>query len=271
MKYVMPSLKACFGKAAPVLMMNIKQVGLPEIGLLAASCGFDVVYVDLEHALISEREAAQICLVAAQQGVVPLVRIPPGALTSIGRLLDGGAMGIIAPHIENAQRLEDVIRHSYYSPMGERSFPGAWPQFCYDKVDANTATESLNTSTAVIAMIESKAGLREIEEIASVPGLTALHVGTNDLCQDLGITGQLDHRMVIDIYEEILSIGKKYSVAVGAGGLSGRPEFMEKLIAKGVELVTVGNEWGFLASAAKNRVAELRKLGDRILAGAPHR
>jgi len=263
MKYVLPSLKKSLEKDTPTLMMNIKQVGLPEMGLLAASCGFDAVYVDLEHALVSEREAAQICIVSAQQGLVPLIRIPAGAYSSIGRLLDGGAMGIIVPHVEDAGVLDKAARHCYFSPMGERSFPGAWPQFCYDKTDPIEAAETLNASTAVIGMIESRAGLDNIEEIASVPGLTALHIGTNDLCQDIGIMGQLDHPQVLEIYEQVVAIGKKHGLAVGAGGLSGHPEFMERLLGRGVQLVTVGNEWGFLAFAARNRVAELRKLSTK--------
>jgi 4-hydroxy-2-oxoheptanedioate aldolase len=127
-------------------------------------------------------------------------------------------MGIIAPHIEDAKSVEEVVRHCYYAPLGERSFPGAWPQFSYDSVQADIAVESLNRSTAVIAMIESQAGLDALDEIAAVPGLTAIHIGTNDLCQDLGIVGQLDHPKVIDIYRDVNATCRKRGVPVGAGG-----------------------------------------------------
>jgi len=66
------TLKA--GKLA--LAMIVKQVASVDIAVAAKTCGYDAINVDLEHSVIPESAAAQICITALNIGITPIVPTP---------------------------------------------------------------------------------------------------------------------------------------------------------------------------------------------------
>ena len=71
-----------------------------EIISLAKAAGYDTVFVDLEHSVLSEKDASLLCSTALCADVTPFVRVPfQCGQGYIQRILDGGAMGIVFPHI----------------------------------------------------------------------------------------------------------------------------------------------------------------------------
>src|SRR5690349_16505354 len=85
-----------------VASMTVRLVTHVEIARIAATCGFDTIYVDLEHSTFSLETTSQICVAALDAGIPAFVRVPANAPEYIARALDGGALGIIAPHIRSA-------------------------------------------------------------------------------------------------------------------------------------------------------------------------
>ena len=81
-----------------VASMTVRLCRSIEIARIAATAGFDTIYVDVEHNTLSIDAVCQICIAAMQCGITPLVRVPANTPEFICRLLDGGAMGVIAPH-----------------------------------------------------------------------------------------------------------------------------------------------------------------------------
>ena len=87
-----------------VASMTVRLCRSIEIARIAATAGFDTIYVDVEHNTLSIDAVCQICIAAMQCGITPLVRVPANTPEFICRLLDGGAMGVIAPHVRTAER-----------------------------------------------------------------------------------------------------------------------------------------------------------------------
>src|SRR5580700_7244143 len=83
-----------------VASMTVRLVQGIEIARIAATAGFDSLYVDMEHASFTLETTGQICMAALAAGVTPLVRVP--GVAAVSRVLDGGALGVIAPHIRSA-------------------------------------------------------------------------------------------------------------------------------------------------------------------------
>ena len=77
---------------------------------IAATAGFDTIYVDVEHNTLSIDAVCQICIAAMQCGITPLVRVPANTPEFICRLLDGGAMGVIAPHVRTAEEAREIVQ-----------------------------------------------------------------------------------------------------------------------------------------------------------------
>src|SRR6202035_4090922 len=83
-----------------VASMTVRLVRGVEIARIAKTAGFDSLYVDMEHSSFSLGSTSQICMAALEAGITPLVRVP--GLADVQRILDAGALGIIAPHVQSA-------------------------------------------------------------------------------------------------------------------------------------------------------------------------
>jgi len=88
-----------------VSSMTVRLVRGIEIARIAKTAGFDSLYVDMEHSSFSFDTTGQICMAAMDAGVTPLVRVP--GIAAVQRVLDGGALGIIAPHVRSANEAKE--------------------------------------------------------------------------------------------------------------------------------------------------------------------
>jgi 2-keto-3-deoxy-L-rhamnonate aldolase RhmA len=233
-----------------VISMTVRLVRTIEIAAIAKTAGFDSLYIDLEHSSLSFDTAGQICMASLVQGITPLVRVPNIAPESIARALDGGALGVIAPHIQSAADAERVVRAAKYAPLGDRSFTGGLPHLDFRPLSGSETFDTLNEATLVIAMIESAEALSAAEEIAAVDGVDMLLIGTNDLCMSLGIRGQLDHDLVREAYTRCIDACRKYGKHLGIGGLSAHPKLTSEFVKLGARYISTGTDLSFLLGAA---------------------
>ena len=193
-----------------------------------ASSDLDFIIIDMEHRgldyerletfLLGTTNKAEI----AKQGnlqvrVPPIVRIPTyGRAPSeavVKQVLDMGAFGIMFPAIENkAQALEAVSSARYPQPKGTKypnpigrrgngNMPAAWfwglsrPEYSRraDLWPANPQGEIL-----LFLQIETAEGVKNIDEILSVPGIGVIFVGPNDLSWSLGVPqGSPEHETAV--------------------------------------------------------------------------
>jgi 4-hydroxy-2-oxoheptanedioate aldolase len=201
-----------------------------EIAQIAMTAGFDSFYVDMEHNSFSFDSTGQLCMAGLAIGISPFVRVPSIAPHHISRVLDGGALGVIAPHVHSARDAESVVRAAKFAPLGELSIVGGLPHLQFRTFSAAETIEALNEATMVVIMIESAAVLAEVDEIAAVEGVDLLLIGTNDLCSSLGIPGQLDHEKVRSAYAKAMEACRKHGKHLGVGGLSAYPRLAEEFV-----------------------------------------
>ena len=121
------------------------------------------------------------------------------------------------------------------------------------------ATEAVNAATFLVIMLETPTAIANVDEIARVPGVDALLIGTNDLCMELNIPGQLDHTSIIKAYEATISACKKNGKYVGMGGIYS-PDLIEKYVTMGVQMVLGGSDLGLMISAGKEQTAKIRNM-----------
>ena len=235
--------------------MAIRLVRTPEIAHIAHSAGFDGLYIDMEHNTFTIGEAAQICAAALACDITPFVRVPAGAHDLAARLLDGGALGIIAPHLETADDVQRIVNISKFPPFGTRGAVNNLPHFSYRNVKASEANPQLNEETMVIGMIETLSALDNIDEILAVDGLDMVLIGTNDLTAEKGIPGQYDHPFVRDAYRSVIASANKHGKFVGVGGLASRADLVADFVKLGARYVSTGTDLSFLLSASTAKAA----------------
>ena len=113
------------------LGLGLRQARTVDIASAAATCGFDWLFIDMEHNAMSVDTAAQIAAAAPGMGVTPIVRVPGHEHYHATRLLDNGAQGIVAPHVDDAAQARRIAEACLYPPLGKRSIPGLQPQLAH--------------------------------------------------------------------------------------------------------------------------------------------
>jgi 2-keto-3-deoxy-L-rhamnonate aldolase RhmA len=243
-----------------VVSMTVRLVRTAEIARIARTAGFDSIYVDLEHSAFSLESCSQVCLAALEAGIAPFVRVPANTPDYITRVLEGGALGIIAPHIGSAPDARQVVKAAKFPPFGERSNAGGLPHLHYRTFPMAEAFAALNDATMVIVQIESAAALDRTEEIVAVEGVDMVLVGLNDLLTDWGIPGEYDHPRVREAYAGIIADCRRHGKHCGVGGLATRPDLAAEFVRMGARYVSTGTDLAFLLSAATARARAVREI-----------
>ena len=136
---------------------------------------------------------------------------------------------------------------------------GALPQLNFRPVPIAEATAAINAATLLILMLETPEAVENVEAIAAVPGFDVLLVGTNDLCMEMGIPGQLDHPRIGEAFERIVAACRANGKHAGLGGVYDLP-LMERYLAMGFRLVLAGSDLSFMLGAAKARAEAVRAM-----------
>src|SRR4051812_30975509 len=173
--------------------MTVRLSRSIEIARIAKTAGFDMLYIDLEHSPLTMDATGQICMACLDQGIMPAVRLPANTPDYISRILDAGALGVIAPHIRSAAEAREVVKYSKLPPHGERSNTGLFAHLNYRSFPAEETAKAINDATMVIVQFESAESLERADEIVAVEGVDVVLVGLNDMLGDLGLAGQYDH------------------------------------------------------------------------------
>ena len=246
------------------LCMGLRQARTVDIGPLVGAAGFDCLYVDMEHSPIGFEATSAICITAITYGVTPLVRVPGHLGQDISRALDGGAQGVILPHVNTPEQAAAIVSYAKYPPVGHRSVMGAGPATAYKGMPLAQVNETGNAENMVVIMLETPEGIANADAIAAVPGVDMLLIGSNDLCTEMGIPGQLRHPKLLEAYQTVAQACKKHGIAMGIGGIRGDTELQTQLIGLGARFLIAGSDTTYLAAAASKDAAALRALIDDI-------
>ncbi|WP_316980128.1 HpcH/HpaI aldolase family protein [Shumkonia mesophila] len=256
------SVKALLKADKPAFGTWITLCPHPRVVKIFAACGFDFVIVEMEHTDFNMETVGGLVMLAREAGIVPFVR-PTGTIKphDMTRPLDAGAQGLLLPSIDTAEQMAAIVKATKYYPMGNRPMNLRGPHTDYSAGDAAEITWHINEETMLVAMIESQVGIDNLDAICKVPGVDAIFIGPDDLSQDLGIPGQLNHPKMIEATEKIFAICKANGVAYGTSCQN--PEMAEKRVAQGARWLPYQNDAAMVFNTAKAAVPKLMEIGGR--------
>jgi 2-keto-3-deoxy-L-rhamnonate aldolase RhmA len=252
--------QARLARGEVALCMATRLARTAEIAMIADSCGFDAFFIDMEHCTISLDGAAQICVAALPVGVTPLVRVAGHRFEDATRLLDMGALGIICPNVSTRDEAEAFARACRFPPLGERSVGGAGPLQGYRATPLAEVNKQGNSTTLLIAMLETPEGIANANVIAAVPGIDVLLIGSNDLCTAMGIPGDLKNPKLRTAYETVAKACAAHKKILGVGGIRGDVAHIAELVKLGARFVIAASDIQYLMKAGRDEVAALRKV-----------
>ena len=241
------------------LGIGLRQARTVDTAMIARTCDFDWLFIDMEHSAMDVDTAAQLAVAGLGAGITPLIRVPGHEHHHATRLLDAGAQGIVVPHVDSVEEAERVVSYCKYPPLGHRSVAGAQPQLGFQAMPVADATRLVNEEILVVVMLETPLAISNAEAIAAVKGVDVLLIGTNDLCAEMGIPGKFTDPKVEAAYKTVIDACRKHGKHPGMGGVY-EPALLQKYIGMGMRFILSGSDLAFMMAGARERTGFLRSL-----------
>jgi 2-keto-3-deoxy-L-rhamnonate aldolase RhmA len=238
----------------PVAALGVRSSRTADIARMARSSGHQAVWVDLEHSTMPIDTAALICAAALDLGLAPFARIPEREYGVIGRLLDGGVLGIIAPRVESAEEAQDVVAACRFPPFGHRSAVATLAHLDFQMMPAPEFNATLNRATVVKILLESPRGIENVDAIAALPGVDIVGIGTNDLTAEMGVAGQFRHPDVRKAHESAIAACRRAQKPLAIGGIGDFAYVAELIHLGAAPFMFTGIDTDLLLAAAHDRV-----------------
>lgn len=248
-------MKAKISKGQAVAGALMADSSVETVELLAL-CGFDFIFVDCEHGPMSLESISRMVMAAELRGATLLVRTPENNESTILRYMDTGVGGIIIPGLDSAAAARRAVRAVKYIPDGDRGLAGVRAADYGLSSPLAEYIKTANRETMVLGVIESMQGVDNISEILGVDGLDGVFMGTNDLSNSMGLTGQTGHPDVLAAVEKIVAAGLAGDKAIG--GVVRAGETPQQYIDKGCKMVLTASQ-ALLAGAAKGFLSKIEK------------
>ena len=231
------------------------KIPAPDTAEIAAAAGFDFVVIDLEHTMIGLETAYTLIAITSAHGVTPIVRVPDHRPSTIQRVLDAGAGGVLVPHVDSPEQAAVVARATRFPPSGTRGSGGTSRAGRWGRLPRADYVAFGNERALCLPQLESEAAMRSAAEILAVEGVSGILIGASDLAMEMGVPGT-DPR-VTDLIDEVLALavkaGKPCGFALGAD-----PGRARELAARGFGFLVLSNDTSMLASASATLVANTR-------------
>ena len=169
-----------------------------------ANAGYDFIWTEMQHDQRDWGQAARMWRTCPHAKAVPGVRVAYSDEREIQHAVDGGALVIVVPTVDTVEEAIEARNWTYFPPLGRRSNGGgqAFDAGMWGTVPGgyrNTANDNI----VLILMIETLEGLKNADEIAKVPGVTALFAASGDLGNFTGFRqGDPDYERAINIVHD---------------------------------------------------------------------
>ena len=209
--------------------------------------GFDALCIDLQHGTSEMSNVLTMLQAVSQTETVPFVRVGWNDPANIMKALDLGAYGIIVPLVNTQEEAAMAVSACRYSPTGIRSV-GPVRALHYGGSDY---LSNANDEIIVMAMIETKQGLANLDAICATPGLDAVYIGPADLSLALGLEprGDNPNQLHLDTCDKILKTAHKHGIKAVMHCASG--EFASGAIKRGFDMVMLTSDLASMIAGAK--------------------
>ena len=240
------------------------QIGLwlsmadPYLAEAAATCGYDWLLIDGEHAPNDLRSTLAALQAVAPYPGQPVVRVVEGSQALIKQMLDIGAKTLLVPMVDTAEQARAIVAATQYPPQGVRGVGSALARASLWSSRADYL-DVANDEVCLLVQAESTTALANLEAICAVDGVHGVFIGPADLAASMGHRGNPGHPAVQAAIEgamrTIIASGK------AAGTLTSNPALARRYLDLGCSFVAVGVDLLLFTQAARKRRTELDGLG----------
>jgi 4-hydroxy-2-oxoheptanedioate aldolase len=248
------------GKPKLGLFLNAHS---PTVAEQLAHSGYDWLLVDTQHGPMGYETLSAMLAGISHGGAKSMVRVAGyHDRGGIQQSLDTGADGVLIPYINNADEARQAVSCCRYPTAGTRSV--YFPQRSMNKQGLLGYAGGANDNVIVALQVETADCIKNIDEIAAVPGVDILVLGQNDLCMSMGL---YEKYVFPEMYtspelhaatEKLRAAAKKNNVILGLFlfGTARVAEFLKKDFT----FISVGNDLHHILTQATAYVKDVESI-----------
>ncbi len=229
----------------------------PGIAEIMAKAGFDWLVVDLEHSVITIREAEELIRVIELCGVTPLVRLSANDPVQIKRVMDAGAHGVVVPMVTTRDEAEQAVAAVKYPPVGNRGVGLARAQGYGTRFEEYRAW--LEQYSVVVALVEHIKAVENLADILSVEGLDGFIIGPYDMSGSLGVPGDFEHPAMVEALEQVQRVAGNYKVVAGYHVVPPKPDLVIQKVQECYRFIAYSVDMMFLGEMCRGGLETIKR------------
>jgi 2-keto-3-deoxy-L-rhamnonate aldolase RhmA len=255
----MNSLKAMLREGRVLVGLTTQHVTTPWLARIWKHSGADFVYVEYEHGFMNEADLASFVLSCRINGLPVVAKVPECSRTHVAKLLECGVIGIQLPWTESRAQIDRLVSYVKFPPLGIRAAATGMGNCDYDlRTTGRDLIETGNRETVVLAHVETRAGIANLDEILANPHVDILFLGMYDLSISYGQPGEFRHPDVVAAVETALAAARRYGKT--AGMYVPDAQAAAPWIARGMRFFETASEVDLIDCGARNTVQQFRAL-----------
>jgi 2-keto-3-deoxy-L-rhamnonate aldolase RhmA len=224
---------------------------------IAAAAGADFLLIDTQHSAWTAETLKSVLATAGGESIALLVRVATLDQHLVGQALDLGADGVMAPNVTSADEARRLVTYARYPPAGDRGASFGLARDGYRPVrDLRARMDEADRETLLIALVESEAGVANLDAIAGVEGIDVIWLGQFDLTLSMGIPGDFQHPRYRATVAKLLAVCEEHGKA--AGFMATTAEDGLALLAAGFRCLSFANDVRIYRGALAQGIATLK-------------
>jgi 4-hydroxy-2-oxoheptanedioate aldolase len=188
----------------------------PNVINVLGTTGLDFVVIDMEHGSMSFETVENMVRAAETSGISPIIRTWDDDGQTLLRTLETGTQSVMVPHVKTAEDADRIAKACKYFPEGNRGLSPYTRVHNFTHEGIDESLQKANQETLCGILVEGKDGLEKLDDIVQVDGIDLIYLGLFDICQSVGLPGQVSHPDVLAEVERCQKIIKSNGIAPGA-------------------------------------------------------
>ncbi len=238
------------GEVAVCVKLNLNDARNAE---LAAMCGVDCIWIDMEHVGSDWKYIEDAVRAAKIYDCDTLTRVAKGSYSDYIRPLEADSTGIMVPHLMSLAEAREIVYYTKFYPVGRRPYDGGNADGKFTLVNGDDYMREANEERFTVVQIEDPEPLAELEEICALPGIDMIFFGPGDFSQGIGAPNQFSDPRIDEARRRIADAAMRHGKFAGTVG--GAANF-DALVEMGYQFISVGADVVLLA-AGYQAAAEL--------------
>jgi len=250
------NLKKKLREGKSVIGTMLTLINSHNIIWILKNAGFDFIFIDCEHGTYTFQDVSRLVSLcrALEMGVI--VRIPEPDRQSIQKYSDMGIDGIMLPMAETVEQVERAANYARYIPRGSRGMGlGALVDY-RTNINLTEVISEVNENYIILAQIETRKGVENIDQIMSVPGVDGVFFGVYDMSISYGKPGEIYDPIFRENISRVLESAKRHDKILGHHFFGYQD--LEWGLDQGIKLVTWHTDVSALQAFYKNDVEKIK-------------